>query len=88
MTTGSGQPYYAQLNAMLNQVFTNGSTVSTPCYLDITTTPMQATNLTPIDEHLFAGKETDRYITINTDTAKTEYRSYVVIGVTEGITEG
>lgn len=85
--TPVGLDLSSQLNATLHQKFQNGSEIKTPCYLDITRTPMLATSLTPVDEVQFAGPEVDRWITLNSDTAQTQYRSYQVIGQTMEVSE-
>lgn len=76
-----------QLNATLHQTFANGSEIKTPCFLDVTKSPMLASDLTPINDAAFAGKETDRYITINSDKSQQQYRSYEVIGTTMQVEE-
>lgn len=86
MNNATGQPDYSKsLNATLVQVFKDGTITKTPCYFDKNQTPMQATDLTPIDQHLLAGPETDRYIILNNDPAKTEYRTYETIGPVQEI---
>lgn len=83
-----GDPIFPQLNATLYQQFQNGSIVKTDCYLDITKVPMQATNLTPIDDSAFAGPEVDRWIQLDADKANVQYRTYQIIGDVQPIREG
>lgn len=83
-----GDPIFPQLNATLYQQFQNGSIVKTDCYLDITKVPMQATNLTPVDDSKFAGPQTDQYITLNADKTQTQYRGWKTIGDVQPVVEG
>ncbi len=85
--TPVGLDYSSQLNATLHQTFQNGSEISTPCFLDVTQTPMLASDLTPVEEVQFAGPEQDRWITINADKSQTQYRNYQVVGQTMEVEE-
>lgn len=85
--TPVGLDYSGQLNATLHQTFQNGSEIKTPCYLDVTKTPMLASDLTPVDDSPFAGPEQDRWITINSDKTQQQYRTYQIIGTTMQVEE-
>lgn len=81
----AGEPNFSgQLNASYIEVYANGSQVESDCFIDITKTPIQVTNITKIDDTSFAGPITDTYVLFNGQ----QYRSYVVIGIPEQIKEG
>lgn len=80
----SGQPNFdAELNAQYVQVWQNGSTTSTDCYIDITKNPIQATSITKLDDSAIAGPQTDAYILYKGQ----QYRDFLVIGETLTVKE-
>jgi hypothetical protein len=83
--TSTGSPDFSSFdNAILVQVYENGSTLKTSCYINVTQQPPLVSDFTPVDDEMFAGKETDRYILYN----GVEYRTYQVQGSKVSVKEG